>query len=230
MKNIKAIFWKQAKDTVKNKMILIQFVMFPFIAVFMEKLVVVEDMPPHFFVKLFAGMYIGMAPISAMSAILAEEKEDCTLKALLMSDVRPVEYLLGTGSYVWTACMTGSCVLGIVGEYEGADFILFLAVMGIGILVSILIGAAVGTWSKNQMASASLGVPVMMIFAFLPMLAAFNENIKKAAKFAYSEQINILINKLGAEAVSFENIAVISLNIVIAFLLFWFAYKRCGLS
>ena len=159
MKNIKAIFWKQAKDTVKNKMILIQFVMFPFIAVFMEKLVVVEDMPPHFFVKLFAGMYIGMAPISAMSAILAEEKEDCTLKALLMSDVRPVEYLLGTGSYVWTACMTGSCVLGIVGEYEGADFILFLAVMGIGILVSILIGAAVGTWSKNQMASASLGVP-----------------------------------------------------------------------
>ena len=80
------------------------------------------------------------------------------------------------------------------------------------------------------MASISLGVPVMMIFAFLPMLAAFNENIKKAAKFAYSQQINILINKLGAEAVSFENIAVISLNIVIAFLLFWFAYKRCGLS
>lgn len=230
MKNIKAIFWKQVKDTLKNKTILIQFVMFPFMTILMENFVLDESMPPHFFVKMFACMYIGMAPISSMSSILAEEKEVCTLKVLLMSDVKPTEYLLGTGSYVWAACMLGACVIGIVGEYKGMELLLFLLIMAVGILASILIGAAVGTWSKNQMSAASLGIPVMMIFAFLPMLSMFNETIKKAARFAYSEQISILINSLEAEAVSAENIVVILMNITIAFGFFIFAYRRCGLS
>ena len=230
MKNIKAVFWKQMKDTLKNKTILIQFVMFPLMVVLMEKFIAIGDMPEHFFVKLFAGMYIGMAPISSMSAILAEEKDECTLKVLLMSDVKPTEYLFGTGSYVWLACMLGACVFGIVGEYEGREFILFLLIMAVGILASLLIGAAVGTWSRNQMTATSIGVPVMLVFAFLPMFSMFNETIKEVAKFAYSEQISILIDGLGAEAVSIESIAVILINIVIACGLFVFAYRRCGLS
>ena len=230
MKNIKAIFWKQIKDTLKNKTILIQFVMFPLLAVLMEKFITVEGMPEHFFVKMFVGMYIGMAPVCSMSAILAEEKDECTLKVLLMSDVKPTEYLFGTGSYVWLACMLGACVLGIVGEYEGRAFLSFLMIMAVGILASILIGAAVGTWSRNQMTATSISVPVMLIFAFLPMFSMFNETIKSVAKYAYSEQINILINGLGTEAVGMESVVVILLNIVIAFGLFLFAYKRCGLA
>ncbi|MCM1038832.1 MAG: ABC transporter permease [Roseburia sp.] len=228
MKNIKAVFWKQLKDTLKNKTILIQFVMFPLMAVLMEHFVVVEGMPEHFFVKLFASMYIGMAPICSMSSILAEEKETCTLKVLLMSDVKPAEYLLGTGSYVWAACMAGACVLAFTGEYKGREFAWFLLIMAVGIMASLLIGAAVGTWSKNQMAAISLGMPVMIVFAFLPMLSMFNETIKKAARFAYSEQIDIMINNIGV--VSAENMTVILLNIVIALGLFLFAYRRCGLS
>lgn len=231
MKNIKAVFWKQMKDTLKNKTILIQFVMFPLMAVVMENFITVEGMPEHFFVKMYASMYIGMAPICSMSAILAEEKETYTLKVLLMSDVKPTEYLFGTGSYVWLACMLGACVFGIVGEYEGGAFLSFLLIMAVGILASILIGAAVGTWSRNQMTATSLSVPVMLVFAFLPMLSMFNETIKSAAKFAYSEQINILINELGAEAaVSMESAVVILVNILIAFGFFLFAYRRCGLS
>lgn len=230
MKNIKAIFWKQVKDTLKNKAILIQFVMFPVMALFMENFVVIEGMPEHFFVNMFAFMYVGMAPICSMSAILAEEKDEYTLKVLLMSDVKPTEYLTGTGSYVWLACMFGACVLGIVGEYKGTEFLSFLLIMAVGILASLLIGAAVGTWSANQMTATSLAVPVMLVFAFLPMFSMFNETIKKAARFAYSEQIRVLINGLGTEAVSMENVMVISLNIVIALAIFIFAYRRCGLS
>lgn len=230
MRNSKAVFLKQAKDIGKNKTILIQFVMFPVLVVIMEKLVVMDGMPEHFFVRLFSSMYIGMAPLVSMAAILAEEKEECTLKMLLMSDVKPAEYLFGTGSCVWLACMAGACVFGIVGEYKGKDFLFFLLIMAAGTAASLLIGAAIGTWSRNQMVAISLGVPVMLVFAFLPMLSMFNETIGRIAKITYSEQISILIAGLGQRGAGPENAAIILLNIAAAFGCFVLAYRRCGLG
>lgn len=229
MRNIRAIFWKQIKDTLKNKTILIQFIMFPFMAFLMENAVVMEDMPEHFFVHLFAFMYVGMAPLVAMSAILAEEKEDCTLKVLLMSNVKPIEYLIGTGGYVWGACMIGSCALGLTGEYRGKEFAAFLGIMAAGIAASLLVGAAIGTASRNQMMATSLSIPVMMIVSFLPMLSMFNETINKMAKMIYSEQIRILIDRIGQQAAAHENIVILSVNMATAFFCFIFAYKKCGL-
>ena len=83
MKNIKAVFMKQILDTIKNKTVFIQFLMFPIIAVIMENAVKIEDMPEHFFAKLFAVMFIGMSPLSCMSAIISEEKEKNTLRQAL---------------------------------------------------------------------------------------------------------------------------------------------------
>lgn len=53
MRNIKAVFLKQIIDTVKNKAVLIQFLMFPIMAVIMENSIMIPDMPEHFFAKLF---------------------------------------------------------------------------------------------------------------------------------------------------------------------------------
>lgn len=230
MRNTGAVFLKQAKDTLRNKTILIQFVMFPMLAVVMENFMTIEGMPEHFFVKMFSAMYVGMAPLVSMSAVLAEEKEWCTLKMLMMSDVKPFEYLLGTGSCIWSACMMGACVFGVVGEYRGKMFFSFLLIMAVGTAASILIGAAVGTWSRNQMMATSIGVPAMLVFSFLPMLSMFNETIARIAKVTYSEQVSILINGLGQRTAGIENIAVLILNIAAAFGCFALAYKRCGLG
>lgn len=78
MKNIVTIFRKQLKETMRNKEVLIQFLMFPVLAVFMTKSIQIEGMPPNFFVQLFSTMYVGMAPLVSMEAILSEEKEKNT--------------------------------------------------------------------------------------------------------------------------------------------------------
>ena len=205
MKNTGAVFWKQAKDTLKNKTILIQFIMFPMLAVVMEHFMKIEGMPEHFFVKMFSAMYVGMAPLVSMSAVLA-------------------------GTCTWAACMLGSCVFGLAGEYQGKLFLAFLLIMAVGTAASILIGAAIGTWSRNQMMATSIGVPAMLFFSFLPMLSNFNETIGRIAKVTYSEQVSLLINGLGQRSAGFENIAVLFLNIAAAFGCFALAYRRCGLG
>ncbi len=230
MRNIVAVLMKQICDTMKNKEVLVQYIMFPVLVVIMENAVKIENMPPHFFVKLFAVMFIGMAPLTSMAAIVSEEKEKNTLRVLMMSNVRPGEYLAGIGVYVFGMCMLGTAVFAVVGEYRGGELGMFLAAMATGILLSELTGAVIGIFSANQMAATSVTVPVMMIMAFLPMLSMFNAGIDKAARVTYSKQISDLINGIGTSGVSVETMIVIAVNFAVALTLFVFAYRKRGLE
>ncbi len=230
MNNIVAIFKKQLKDTLRNKTVLIQFVMFPVMTLIMTNAIKIQEMPENFFVILFATMYIGMAPLTSIASIISEEKEKNTLRVLIMSNVKPHEYLLGIGSYVWFACMLGGIVICTAGGYNLQTSIAFMGILAIGILTSLLIGAIIGIWSKTQMMATSITVPVMMIFSFVPMLSLFNSTIEKIAWVIYSEQISRMLNQINSLQLNVENIGVIGLNILIAAILFIIIFKKCKLS
>ena len=74
MRHVKAIFKKQLKETAKNTPVLIQFLLFPAMTLIMNQAVHIEGMPQNYFVTLFAGIFMGMAPLTSISAIIAEEK------------------------------------------------------------------------------------------------------------------------------------------------------------
>ncbi len=230
MKHIGAILWKQMKDTLKNKTILIQFLMFPVMTIIMENSIKIEGMPEHFFAVMFAVMYVGMAPLTSMAAIIAEEKEKNTLRVLLMSNVKPMEYLTGVGIYVWGMCMIGAFVIALSGKYTGLSFLYFMLIMAVGLLVSMLIGAVIGTMSKSQMMATSLTVPIMMVFSFIPMLSMFNDVIKKVGNVTYTQQINTLLFNVQNLEVSTEPILVIGITALLTLVLFVLAYKKSGLE
>ena len=230
IRKIRAIFHKQMKDTFKNKTVLVQFIMFPIITLIMQNAIQVDGMPNNYFVTLFATMYMGMAPITSMAAILAEEKEKNTLRVLMMSNVKPIEYLLGVGSYIWFICMLGVLVFASVGRYQGDALLYFLAVMTVGVITSMLIGAVIGTFSKTQMMATSITIPVMIIFSFMPMLSMYNEIVRKIARFTYSQQISLLMNQTGSWQIGKESILVMAANIMIAIGLFTYAYRKSGLA
>lgn len=230
MNHIAAIFKKQLKDTLRNKTVFIQFVMFPVMTLIMTNAINIQEMPENFFVILFATMYIGMAPLTSIASIISEEKEKNTLRVLIMSNVKPHEYLLGIGSYVWFACMLGGAVICTAGGYSLQVSIAFMGILAIGILTSLLIGAIIGIGSKTQMMATSITVPVMMIFSFAPMLSLFNRTIEKIARVLYSEQISRMLNQINSLQFHAENIGVIVLNILIATILFIMIFKKCKLS
>lgn len=230
MRKIRAIFKKQQKETLKNKEVLIQFIMFPVLTIIMQNAIKIPDMPENYFVLLFATMYIGMAPLTSIAAIISEEKEKNTLRVLTMSNVKSSEYLIGIGFYVFIICMIGSYVFGITGNYSGKKLFFFLSIMGVGILTSLLIGATIGILCKNQMMATSITVPVMMIISFLPMISNFNQKIEKISRFTYSQQINYLTNSIGEFSNIGESFLIITINIILVLCLFVFGYRKCGLS
>ena len=229
MNPIFIILKKQFKDMFKNKSILIQFVMFPLLAVIMTNAISLENMPANFFGTLFASMYVGMAPLTGISAIISEEKEKHTLRVLLMAGVSPVQYLLGTGCYVFLACMPGSIMFScLLTGVTFASRLFFLLILSTGILVSIVVGATIGIQCKNQMTAASVTVPVMMVFSFLPMLSMFNDTIAKIARFTYTEQIRLLIGEIQVSSGHIPDVRILLLNIVVFGTMFSFFYRKQG--
>ena len=226
MNHVRAILWKQIKDTLKNKETLIQFVMFPVITVIMENAIHIEGMPEHYFANLFAVMYMGMAPLTSIAAVIAEEKEKNTLRVLRLSNVKALEYLLGNAIYIWSVCMLGSLVIGVAGGYRGTTLLTFMVIMALGHLCSLLVGASLGVISKSQMQATSLSVPVMLVFAFLPMLSAFNEGIAKVAKFVFSQQFYMMVNNLPEVEVTLESGLILGGNVNVILGLFLWAYKK----
>lgn len=224
--HIWAILWKQLKDTLKNKTVLIQFVMFPFLTVVMENAIELEGMPEHFFANLFAIMYVGMAPLTSVASVISEEKEKNTLRVLQMCNVKAFEYLLGNAIYVIAACMLGSLVIGVAGGYTGSRLVYFMLIMFLGHCVSVVLGAAIGVIGKNQMVATSITVPAMMVLSFLPMLSMFNESIHKVAKFIFSEQLYIMLNSLQDLHIETENVVIIACNAVVIIGVFLVAYRK----
>jgi len=224
--HVEAILWKQCKDTLKNKTVLIQFLMFPLMTVIMENAMDIPGMPEHFFANLFAVMYIGMAPLTCMAAIISEEKEKNTLRVLQMCNVKAMEYLLGNAVYIISMCMLGSLVIGLAGGYQGRTLVIFMLVMLLGHSIAVLLGATIGAISKNQMMATSVTVPAMMVLSFLPMLSMFNETIGKVAKFVFSGQLYVMINNMEAMQWNPENTAILGGNVVLVLGVFLVAYKK----
>ena len=228
MQKVLVIFRKQMRDTFKNKTILIQFILFPLITLIMENCITVNDMPDNFFTKLFAVMYIGMAPLTAVSSVISEEKEKNTLRVLMHANIRPWQYLTGVGMYVWTICMIGAGLMSVNLPSEQRLF--FLGVMAAGFIISILAGACVGIFSKNQMMATSVVMPVMMVFSFAPMLAMFNDIIRKGAVVFYTQQLKNIFDEMAWSAVSGKSIVIIIANTMVFILLFAVLYRKKGLE
>ena len=228
MNNILVMIRKQMKDTFKNKAVLIQLILLPVVAFVLERVIRPEGVPALLYTKMFAAMYLAMAPLTAMSSIIAEEKEKNTLRVLMMSNVKPGQYLTGIGAYVWIISMIGSVLFAV--SFPADDMPFFFLVMGVGFIISIVIGAVIGIASKNQMSATSIGAMAMIILSFIPMFAMFNDGIGKVARFLYTQQTRFLLDAMSFAEIKWDGAAILAANAVLAVVMFFIAFRKKGLE
>jgi len=230
MRSARAVFIKQLRDTFKNRMMLVQFIIFPIMAMILTELVAKADseIPDSIFVTMFAAMFVGMTPLSMTNTAIAEDREHKSLRFLVMAGVKPYEYLTGVGGFVMLICSLVSVVFGLIGGFEGIQLVQFVAVLMLGSVASTLLGATIGMLSKNQQAATAIGTPVFMVLSFVPMIAQFNQTVEAVAGILYTQQVNILVNDLSINAT--KPFLIIMANIVVLIALFTLAYQKKGLK
>jgi ABC-2 type transport system permease protein len=226
MKCTKAIFTKQAKDMFYNPMVLVMYIIFPVVAFIMTKFITGsnEFIPKNMFVTMMAAIFAGMALITSASGAIAEDIELKSLRFLIIAGVKPHQYLIGTCGFFLLAGTVTSVIFTLIGDFTATEAAKFMAVMITGTAASIILGAGIGILSKNQQAATALSMPVAVIFGFIPMIAGFNETVKKAAGILYTQQINVIVNDFSLSL--FTPLLVIALNIAVFTVLFVYAYKK----
>ena len=135
---------------------------------------------------------------------------------------------MGVGVYVWLICMAGAGVMA--AGFKSSEIPFYMLVMGTGFAVSVLAGACIGIFAKNQMVATSIYMPVMMILSFAPMLAMFNENIRSFSKIFYTQQIRNFLNDMSFCNAGKESVIILALNAALAVILFFIAFRKKGLE
>lgn len=218
------LFRTRVKDTLKNMEVLLLFFIFPVIALIIQKTMGVSaGMGGAFFIGVFGVMHCAFAPTMVMASLVAEEKEKHTLKVLLFANVSLREYLISTGGFVCLVTMLTSGIFLASGGIEIERIPLFLLYMCIGSIVSVLLGGCIGFYADSHTAANGIAVPIGMIFAFLPMLASFNEGIRKVADYTYGQQVGMI---LSGSDISIRGNIIIAANMLLFIVLAFFLYKR----
>jgi len=229
-----AVFKKQIKDILKNKMLLFQFLLFPAMALILTLVMPEGDgpdaIPKGMFALMFSPMFAGMMPIVTMAAVIGEEKEKKSLKVLAMSGVTPMEYLVGTGGFVLLFSIPAIFIFGITALLSIPDFLIFFCAMTLGVIVGTILGGAAGLLSKNQVNATAIAMPFAMILAFIPMIAMFSGEgaFKTIADMLFTQQIGNIISDFSD--IKFVSFAIIGINLVVSLAFFIFAYKKGNLS
>ncbi|MDR2889770.1 MAG: ABC transporter permease [Lachnospiraceae bacterium] len=223
-RNITALFIKQIKDTLKNLQVLVLFFIFPLLGVVMTKALPTSEMGgPLFFISIFATMHCVFAPLEAAASVIAEEKEKNTLRILIMSNVTMTEYLIAIGGFILVITMlTGATFLFIDRLIMENGLVFMSSLMG-GCLVSTVFGMCLGLKARNMSAATAIAMPCGMIFAFVPMLASFNQDIERFSRYTYGQQISFFIRDM---ATTTSGWLIITGNLLVLLIIGLLLYRR----
>jgi len=244
MRNFKAIFKKQLKDSIANPAVLMNFILFPLVALMMSAFgmpdfygvpydirQIMEAGVPNMAIMM-ASMFAGMAIIPSVTGFIAEDIEKKSLRFLNMAGLKPAPYLLGIGSVTFFLSILTSIAFGFISGMGGQYFWIFVASLLSGVAASIVLGATIGMLCKNQQAATGLSMPVAMVLGFGPMLATFNENIARILHPLYTQQLNVIADYIqhgGGDVSLWQSFAIMWANVAVLGILFAIVYVKKGL-
>lgn len=224
--HVRAVFKKQAKDSLRNPLILVIFCMFPLLSAVFKFVLPSDEF--KVLVPSFANLNTVMLPVVFMSSIIAEDREKKSLRMLVMSNVKGGSYIAGVGACVFALSLISSLSFAFFLPIESfCDFACFLMSAIAGICCSMLAGAILAFIAKNQVSAGPLTAPVTMILGLLPMLSAMNADLEKFSKLFYSFYVRKSFVSLKYDS-SASGIAVVGTNLTLLVLAFVFLYKTRG--
>ena len=225
MSAVKAIFNRQLNDFPKNMSVSIMFFLWPIMAFVMNYFMGEYGAMQ---VGMFAGFFVGSAPMIAIANTVAEDNEYKSLRFLVMAGVKPVHYLAGLTISVFLMSALTIAAFVLIGDFQGQHLAQFLIASAIGAFASALLGAVFGIFAKNVQQASTIYTPAMMILMFLPMLSMFNETIALIAQFTFSYQVLAVVQDPNVDFT--RALIVMAANIAVLLVLFAVAYKKKGLK
>lgn len=197
MNRFSAILYKELHDFGKNKNILIMALMpigfgWIYSRIFLGegKADINETLQ---ILNLVIGMSFIMTSLFSLGMAIAEEKEKKTMRTLLLSGVTPLEFFFGKAFPVIVSSILINVALFFMMGLDMTYFATYFAVSSLIVLVMTIFGAVLGIISPNQMTTGVYGMPMMLLFFLLPMLAIMDDSFQIFADIVPTNMLNLIL-------------------------------------
>lgn len=195
-----------------------------------------QELPPPLLaiiLNLGLTMNITMTGTFVTSTLLAQEKEKHTLRTLMTSSVNGMEFFLGSIIPPLVEIMILNVILiplsGI--SLSSINLGVYLTATFLASLTSCILGMLLGIFAQNQMSASTLTTPVILVFMLVPTFASMVPSIQKFSRFLFTGVISEMVTSYAEGRVFSMNalhIIVLVGEILLAFLLFLYFYKKNG--
>ncbi|MGY3778031.1 ABC transporter permease [Isobaculum melis] len=199
MKTIYILFKKQLKNMLTNKQLLVMLLFSVLYPVGMKSLMPEEashEMPPAYFIGFGVLFCVAMVGPMMMAYPLAEEKEKHTLRVLMTSGVKPVDYLLGSLLATGLVNILGCLFILVTVNATFINIFYYLVGVVFSLIPSLIYGAVIGIICKNQMSTGLLTIPFGLPLMLVPMLSSLNSTLGKINDYLFTGQLMNFLNKL----------------------------------
>jgi ABC-2 type transport system permease protein len=236
IKRVNALVKKEMKDFTKNmnvSLMCILPILFAFIFTNMRGGDFGHGMPKTDLLNTCLNMSLILSATFAVSMLIAEEKEKNTMRTLMLSSVAPIEFLLGKAVVMFLFTTVSNIAIYFIAGMDIQYFGHYLFWSTLVVLSMIQIGGIMGLIAPNQMATGVIGMPVLMSFLLIPMLAPASDIMKKIASLLPNYNLQVILGRImsgaGYEG-STNNMLAILAWIVLAATAFAYAYNKKGLD
>lgn len=196
MKRIQAIFMKDYKEFSRNYAVSAMVFMPIFLAFFFNKMGV-ETIQDYL---IPINTTLAMVTAFVQCCLMAEEKENNTLRSLTMSPASIADILVGKSSLVFSiTAITLALSIFLVG-YEPANIIVLMLALVISTVFYIALGTICGLYTKTVMEATITVMPVVIVFLVGSLLPDFSDRfpILAFAEWLPSSQLILLAESLEA--------------------------------
>ncbi len=145
------------------------------------------------------GMEIGisftMVGMPLVALMIAEEKEKNTLRALMTSSVTTTDYLLGTIIIPFILNLAVIFIFPLILKfpYNMINIPMLLLVSSLGTFSGVIIGFAIGVFSKTQNQANIASLPIMLGLMLIPMLGNMIPIFAKISSYTISGVMSMYV-------------------------------------
>ena len=199
-RKLNALLWLRLQVLISNSTLLATLLL-PFgLAVLYNEFLNKSGELSTYFLSMSLTMVLSMGSGYMVSIMMAEDKEKCNLKSLILSGVTATEYTLSMMALPLLVMLLSMVALPLYLKVDLTNYLLayslylLLATISM-IFLNILIGAVSDTQSKAQVYS----IFPMLTFSFLPVLAVQNETAQKLLDYSFIGPLVSLLKAGGGE-------------------------------
>lgn len=183
---LKALLWLRNQMFINNKNYLIQVLMPYGLLVLYKEFMDIGESTGLGLMFICLSTAIAMSIGNIVSTTIAEEKGKNNLKTLLLSGVRPIEYLISVLVHPILITIVDMILFPIIGDTDLSDMYLeyglvIMLTSVVVILINLFIAAISATQSKAQIN----GFPLMLFVSMGPALAQANPDVANFIQYTF---------------------------------------------